>query len=464
MGEAGGLVDLSSPRRIHVVVIGGVGMSAIATVLLAMGHEVSGSHEAHVPVLDDLKAAGANVHASHDARHVGGADLVAASTAAGADHPELVAARAQGIPVVRRAEILAAICAERRTIAVAGTHGKTTTSALLATALDAAGLEPSFIVGAPIAGLGGVGARWAAGEWLVVEADESDGTFLELPAELRVVTNVEPDHLSYWGNAEAMADAFARFLAGGSPAIACADDEGSVRAASRATALGATVATYGTTPGSTWQLHDVAVTAGSTRFALVGPGMAAVDMTVPLPGVHNARNAAAALASAITAGADAALAARGLAGFSGVARRFERRGERDGVTFVDSYDHMPTEVAAVLAAARAGGWDRVITVFQPHRYTRTRDHWRDFASAFDDTDVLVVTELYSAGEPPIEGISGKLVLDAVLEARPFRPAAWLPTRGDLVRYLRDRLRPGDLCLTLGAGDLTTLPDDLLAAR
>jgi UDP-N-acetylmuramate--alanine ligase len=429
-------------------------MSAIAGVLLTMGHDVSGSDAAPSPVLDRLAAAGARVHAGHEATSVEGVDVVLVSTAIPADDPEVVAARAAGIPVLRRAEALAAICGVRRTLAVSGTHGKTTTTAMLALALREAGVRPSFIVGGDIGGLG-TGSTWDEGEHFVVEADESDGTFVELGAHGVIVTNVEPDHLDHWGSFERLEEAFRRFVADApGPRVVCLDDPG---AAAIAEAVeGCT--TYGTAEGSEHRITDVVTDRDGVRFRVNGR-----EVSLPVPGIHNARNATAVLALCTELGLDVDAVVRALASYAGVGRRFERRGEARGITFVDSYDHLPTEVAAVLAAARAGGWRRVVCVFQPHRYTRTAALWRDFADAFVDADALAVTGIYAAGQQPIEGVTGKLIVDAVLDAHPRARVAWLPEREGLRRWLLSELRTGDLCLTLGAGDLTTLPDELLQA-
>ncbi len=450
--------DLSEPQHIHVVGVGGAGMSAIAEVLMAMGHRVSGSDAAASPALERLRGLGVVASVGHDAGHLGPAvDAVAVSTAIPADNPEVRAAWARGIPVVRRADVLAAMTRLRRTIAVAGTHGKTTTSALLSCALTAAGLEPSFVVGGVLAGFG-TGARWGSGEWLVVEADESDGTFLDLDAEVAVVTSVEPDHLEHYGGFDPLVDAFRLFLAvAGGGRLVCADDP---LAAKLAGEVGAS--TYGFDAGAGLRIDGYEPGRGATSFTLWRDGVELGPVAVPLPGRHNARNATAAIGAALRAGAAFEDAAAGVAGFAGVGRRAQVRGERAGVTYVDDYAHLPGEVAPTLAAAREGGWGRVVCVFQPHRYSRTEALWADFADAFADADVLVVTELYAAGEAPRAGVTGRLVADAVRDAHPSARVEWVPERAGLVEFLRRELRAGDLCLTLGAGDLTTLPDELLA--
>jgi UDP-N-acetylmuramate--alanine ligase len=451
-------LDLVAPLRVHVVGIGGAGMSAIADVLARMGHTVSGSDLKPSANLERLRALGVVVHIGHDARHVDGADVVTISTAVPTRNQEVRAATERGIPVLRRAEMLSAIAGTRRTVAVAGTHGKTTTSSMLALSLAQAGLRPSFIIGGEVNEIGG-GAAWDSGEWFVVEADESDGTFLELPTEVAVVTSVEPDHLEHYGSVDALIDAFARFLGGASASrVVCADDPVAARLASEVGAL-----TYGEAGHADYRMVDVRSDRSGSRFSLVHQGVELGPVNLPVPGRYNALNATAAIVTALGLGAPFGATSRALARFGGVARRFEFRGERDGVTFVDDYAHLPGEVRAALGAAREGGWSRVLCAFQPHRYSRTESLWRDFGPAFADADVLVVTEVYAAGETPRPGVSGRLVVQAVLDHDPAHSVAWLPHRADVVGYLRAALRPGDLCLTLGAGDLTSLADDLLRA-
>ena len=456
---ASALPELSSPRTVHVVGVGGAGMSAIAGVLAAMGHRVSGSDLKAGPALDRLAAQGVAVAVGHDAANLpDGVDLVAVSTAIPPSNPEVVAAEARGVPVLRRATVLAAIAATRRSVAVAGTHGKTTTSSMLALVLVEAGLHPGFIIGGDVNEIGS-GAAWDDGELFVVEADESDGTFLELPRHAAVITNVEPDHLEHYGSWEALQAAFDRFAretAG--PVVACADDPGSA-----ALAAGVGAITYGTDASARHRLVDLTSGRDGCRFVLTDGDRALGEVRLPVPGDHNARNAAGALAAGMALGAPFEAGVAALARFGGVARRFEHRGEVAGVTFVDDYAHLPTEVAAAIGAARAGGWRRVVCTFQPHRYSRTAALWRDFADAFDGADVLVVTDVYPAGEAPRPGVTGKLVVDAVLDAHPWRRVAWLPHRADVVRFLAAELRAGDLCLTLGAGDLTTAPGEVQAA-
>jgi UDP-N-acetylmuramate--alanine ligase len=451
------MFDLTVPRHVHLMPIGGAGIGPLACILARMGHVVSGCDAADSPRMEGLRRAGVEVHIGHDPVHLEGTEVVVASTAIPSHEPELVAARQGGIAVLRRVDALASLCRQRRTLAVAGTHGKTTTTAMLATVLRAAGMAPSFLVGGDVPALGA--AAWDDGEWFVVEADESDGTFLELGAEAVVLTSVEADHLDHHGDLDALRRAFSRFLADApGPRVVCLDDAGAA-----GVAAGIDCITYGTTGAARYRLRDIELGREAVTFTLTEGSVAHGRIRVPMPGLHNARNAAAAAVVALALGADSDAIVAGLDGFGGVARRYERRGEAAGVTFIDSYDHLPGEVAAVLAAARDGGWRRVVCVFQPHRYTRTAALWRDFAGAFDDADVLAVTDVYAAGQAPLPGVSGKLIVDAVLDARPGRRVAWLPARRDVIAWLLAELRPGDLCLTLGAGDLTTLPDEVLAA-
>ena len=450
--------DLSRPRRVHIVGITGTGMSAYASVLAQAGHRVTGSDASTDPeVAQRLRALGVTVHQGHAAAHMPPeVEAVAASTAVPADNPELAEARCRLVPILRRADLLAALCGGRRALAVSGTHGKTTTSALLALALRGAGRHPSFVVGADVPALDH-GAHWDdRDDLLVAEADESDGTFLELPRSLAVVTSVEADHLAtYGGTLEGLLDAFGRFVTEtDGPVVLGADDPGvAALLSARPDAV-----TFGTVPGAAFRLADLVPERLSTRFTLHHAGQA-IPVELPAPGLHNASNAAAAIAAAVAVGADPARAAAGLAAYRGVHRRFEVRGERGGVTFVDDYAHLPGEVRAVLAAARGGRWDRVVAVFQPHRFSRTADVHPQFASAFVDADVLVVTGIYPAGEAPVPGITGRLLADA----SGHHSLTYVEERSEVAPAVRALLRPGDLCLSLGAGDITTLATELLTS-
>ncbi len=455
--------DLSRPRRVHIIGIGGSGMSAIATVLVGMGHHVTGSDASDSERLRRLAGIGVEVHAGHDARWVLGADLVTRSTAVPPANVEVVEAARRGLRVWRRADVLATICTKQPTIAVAGTHGKTSTTAMLAVILRQAGHGAGYIIGGDPVGMG-PGAAWEPdGDWFVVEADESDGTFLELGAEAVVVTSVEPDHLDFYGGEEAMRRAFVQFTARApGPRVVCADEPGAAALAALAARV-APVVTYGTSAAAGVRIADVTLGVFTSRCSVWSGGAFRVTLELAVPGLHNLRNAVAALAMAEAVGVPWAEGARALTGYRGVARRFERRGERDGVTFVDDYGHLPGEVGAMLSAV-AGSWDRVVAVFQPHRYSRTAALWQDFSDAFQGADVLVVTDIYPAGEPCRSGVTGRLIADAVRGAHPDADVRYAPTLDDAAVELRRTLRPGDLCLTLGAGDLTTLPERFLGPR
>jgi len=440
-------------------------MSGIATLLAESGHRISGSDAVDSPALDRLRNLGVTVWVGHDASHVtaiGRPDAVGASTAVADDNPELTAARDAGIPVLRRTELLPALAEIRPLLSVAGTHGKTTTTSILVAALRGSGEDPSFLTGAPVAALGGAAAAWRAGPWLVLEADESDGSFLSGPRAGLVVTNVEPDHLEHWGGWDQLLGGFRDVIAGtDGPRVVCADDP---VAAELGSALGAV--TYGTAAGSTHRIVDLVLGPDGSRFRLVGRN-SDVEVALPLPGLHNALDAAGALALVAELGLDVGAAAAGLADFGGVARRFERKGEVAGVTVVDDYAHLPTEVRAALAAGASGGWGRVVAVFQPHRYSRTQALWEEFGDAFVDADLLIITDVYAAGEAPRPGVTGKLIVDATLDRHPGRALAWMPTLDDVVSYLGAVLRPADLLMTIGAGDVTSVGPrvlDMLAAR
>ncbi len=454
------MIDLRQPKRIHIVGVGGAGMSAIAEVLIGTGHTVSGSDLTDSTLARRLVDRGVTVSIGHDAAHLGDAEVVAYSTAIPSENPEIVEARSRDLPILRRAEILTEITKSWRTVAVAGTHGKTTTSAMLTVALTGAGLDPAYIVGGDLHDLGG-GAAVGGGDLLVVEADESDGTFVELKAEAVIVTNVEPDHLEHYGNFDGLERAFVQFVTQApGPRVLCLDDPGSAVLAGRISELDPI--TYGTAEGATWRITDPLPTPTGVSFSVVGPA-GELKLRLGQPGMHNARNATAALAAAVALGAAPDRAAEALSGFGGVGRRFERRGEEAGVTLVDDYAHLPTEVEAALAAGRSLGPERLIAAFQPHRYSRTEQLWSTFGNSFADADVLFVTGIYSSGETPRPGITGELIAQIVAETDPDQDVRYIESLDDLVGELSSELRSGDLCMTLGAGDLTTIPDAILAA-
>ncbi len=454
-------LDLSKPQRLHVVGVGGPGMSAIAIVLAEMGHAISGSDIRERPVLERVRAAGVNVHVGHDRRHVAGCSAVTASTAVPAMNIELDEAVRTGIAVLSRAGMLSSICAQAKSLGVAGTHGKTSTTSMLMLILSAAGMRPSFIIGGDVTDMG-TGAQWTGGEWLVVEADESDGTHLELPLFGTVLTNVEIDHLDFYGTEEAIVDGFDRYLSQISgPKVLCVDDPVCAELAERHGAI-----TYGISSAADFRAVDISSDHGSNSFTVTHLGAVLGTVELPLRGIHNVQNALGALAMACTVGVDFDVASQALAKFGGVARRFDIRGVDGGATLVDDYAHLPSEISAVLAAARSSGdgWRRLVAVFQPNRFNRMSVMSPAYRDAFVDADVVVLTDIYASGTTPIPGITGKLVVNAVLDAHPATRMAWMPRRADLIDYLAKELRDGDVCISMGCGDVASLPDELLQRR
>ncbi len=446
-------------RHVHFIGIGGVGMSGIAEVLHNLGYAVSGSDRAVSPTTEHLRGLGIEVRQGHDAAHVEGADVVVTSSAIKPDNPELVAARGQRIPVVPRAEMLGELMRFRRGIAIAGTHGKTTTTSLTASVLAGAGYDPTFVIGGRL-NSAGANARLGEGEYLVAEADESDGSFLMLSPVIAAVTNIDADHLeNYGGDFAQVKQAFADFLHRlpfYGLAVLCVDND---NVATLAREVGRNVLTYGI------DTADADVRALNLRqqgfemfFDLQLPGRdELLPVTLNLPGRHNVLNALAAAAIGWQLGVDGAAIGQALTGFEGVGRRFHRRGElalaHGNVLLVDDYGHHPSELAAVFAAAR-GGWPdkRMVVAFQPHRYSRTRDLMDDFANVLADADVLVLTDVYPAGEAPIAGADGHALARAVRARGKVDPVLVEHPR-DFETALPNLLRDGDLLLLLGAGDI-----------
>jgi UDP-N-acetylmuramate--alanine ligase len=436
-------------------------MSAIAIVLAEMGHRVSGSDLRERPVLERVRAAGVEVHVGHDRRNVQGCAAVTASTAVPGMNIELDEARKTGIAVLSRAGMLSSICAQARSIGVAGTHGKTSTTSMLMLVLAAAGWRPSFIIGGDVTDMG-TGAQWTNEQWLVVEADESDGTHLELPLFGTILTNVEVDHLDFYGTEAAIVASFDQYLSQISgPKVLCIDDPVCAELATRHGAI-----TYGTSPTADYRAVDVQAEHGTYAFTVVRSGQTLGTVDLPLRGIHNVRNALGALAMACSVGVDFEVASRALAKFGGVARRFDIRGVDGGATMVDDYAHLPSEIAAVLGAARSSGddWRRIVAVFQPNRFNRMAVMSPAYRDAFTNADVVVLTDIFASGTTPIPGVTGKLVVNAVLDAHPATRLAWMPRRADLIEYLAKELRAGDVCISMGCGDIASLPDEVQHRR
>ncbi len=454
---------------VHLVAIGGAGMSAVARLLLARGVRVSGSDAADGPVLDALRAAGARVALGHDPAHLDGVDTVVVSSAVREDNPELAAARSRGLRVLHRSQALAALLAGRRAVAVAGANGKTSTTAMLVVALTEAGADPSYACGGEVAQLG-TNAALGTGDAFVVEADESDGTFVVYRPEIGVVTTVQPDHLDFYGTTEAVVDAYTEFAATIAPdglLVASDDDPGSRSLALAERARGRRVVTFGTGEDADLRLGPTTADGLGTRTGLTHDGTTR-ELVLAVPGAHNVANAAAAyLAGVVGLGADPDAVLRGLAGFTGARRRFEVRGEVAGVTVVDDYAHNPAKVAAVVSAAagvvaRAGS-GRVLVVFQPHLYSRTRDFAEAFAEALAPADHVVLLDVYGARESPMPGVTSALIGDPLVELPGVRRVDVGLGRDAAVATLASSARPGDLVLTVGAGDVTALAAQLLAA-
>jgi UDP-N-acetylmuramate--alanine ligase len=457
--------DAAGLGRVHFLAIGGAGMSGVARIMLARGVAVTGSDAKDVPVLRALEAEGAAVWVGFHEGHQERADAVVMSSSIRDDNVELVAARLRGVPVLHRAQGLAALMADRRPVAVAGANGKTTTTSLLTVALQGCGLDPSFAVGGELA-KHGTNAHDGRDDIFVVEADESDGSFIVYRPEVAIVTNVQPDHLDFYLNfsvVEAAYDAFVSTIRPDGLLVTCADDPGSAELAERARQRGVRVVTYGFGPGSDVLLSDHRPEGLASSVTLTDAGSTRL-MSLGVPGRHNALNAAAAYAAAVHGlGQDAGCTLEGLASFTGTRRRFEPRGEAAGVVVVDDYAHNAGKVAAVVETAKELVRDsgRLIVVFQPHLYSRTRDFATELGVGLAPADEVVVMDVYAAREDPVPGVSGQLVADAVAGARPGASVRYLPSWSDVAPTVARLARPGDLVLTVGAGDVTMIGPEVL---
>ena len=459
-------VPLADLGRVHFTGIGGAGMSGIARIMIARGVTVSGSDSAGGDLLASLAALGADVHVGHAAANLAGADTVVVSSAIRPDNPELAAARAQGLRVLHRAAALASVMLGRRGVAVAGTHGKTTTTSMITTALRQCGADPGYVIGGILTETG-LGAEDGSGPLFVAEADESDGSFLMLSPEVAVVTCVEADHLDNYASLAEIEDAFAAFarrIVPGGALITCADDPGARSLAAAAGSLPVRVRTYGEAGDADYRITSVTPRGMRVGLEVAAPGGGPpARLEVGVPGRHNALNAAAAYTAVLELGLPSALAgqaASGLAAYRGARRRMEPKGEAAGVTVLDSYAHHPTELAADLRAARdIGPSGRVIAVFQPHLFSRTRIFADRFGAALGLADEVFVLDVYAAREDPEPGVTGELVAQAVPGGR----AVFLPDRAAVPDAVADIARPGDLVLTMGAGDVTALGPLIVAA-
>jgi UDP-N-acetylmuramate--alanine ligase len=438
--------------RVHLIGIGGAGMSALAWILLQRGHPVTGSDLRAGRAVAALRAMGAKIQLGHDPDMVDTSELVVASSAIPARNPEMRRAAELGLPVLRRAELLAALMVDHHQLLIAGTHGKTTTTSMVTVCLQTAGVDPSFAIGGTLHDAG-TSAHHGTGSWFVAEADESDSSFLVYEPDIAIVTNVDLDHHDEFVDLDAVDRAFTAFLERRRPggvAVVCVDDLGVRRVLER---IAEPVATYGEHPTATLRIVDVSLHPHGGRFGLIHRDEDVGRFEINLPGRHNIANATAAALASARAGADWDAIRRGLSVFAGASRRFERLGSAAGVTVVDDYGHHPAELRATLAAARQTAPDgRVIAVFQPHRFSRTAALGAELGAALVGADAVVVTDVYGAGEQPVAGVTGQLVAAAALEAGV--ETHYVPSVVDVPARLIDLVEAGDLVLTLGAGDIT----------
>ena len=459
---------------IHFIGIGGIGMSGIAEVLKNLGYTVQGSDQSESANVKRLRESGIDVAVGHRAENLGDAAVVVYSSAVKPDNPEVLAARARMIPVVRRAEMLGELMRLKWSIAVGGTHGKTTTSTMIAHLVETAGLDPTAIIGG-IVNTYGTNARMGSGEWLVAEADESDGTFVKLPATIAVVTNIDPEHMEFYGTFDKVQQAFETFV-GNVPfygfAALCIDHP--VVQAMIPKVGDRKIVTYGLSPQAEVRGIDVQIGPAGARFSVAvtdrlrGERRTMTDMTLPMYGMHNVQNALAAVAVGHEMGLDEMVMRRALSTFAGVKRRFTKTGEVDGVAVIDDYGHHPVEITAVLKAARTACPEgRLVAVVQPHRYTRLHSLFEEFCACFNDADTVIVADVYAAGEQPIEGAT-RDALVAGLQQRGHRNVVPLPSPDALAGIVNGLIKPGDMVVCLGAGSITTwanaLPAQLAALR
>jgi len=459
-GKPQSLFKTRHAAQVHFVGIGGIGMSGIAEVLLNQGYRVSGSDLKGSDITRRLESMGATIYEGHKAQNLVQADVVVISSAVKKDNPEVVAARQRKIPVIPRAEMLAELMRLKYAVAVAGSHGKTTTTSMVATVLSAAGLDPTAVVGGKVNVLDS-NAKLGKSELMVVEADESDGSFLKLHPSIAVVTNIDPEHMDHYGTLDVLQTAFVEFcnrVPFYGLNVLCLDHPNVQALLPR---LEKRAVTYGSSHMADYRLEGITLEGFTTRFNAFRRDEPLGEFRVRMVGAHNALNALAVIAVAEEMEIPLDTVRSALAEFGGVQRRFTVRGEVGGVTVVDDYGNHPTEVLATLAGARRAFGRRVVVAFQPHRYTRTHDLMKEFSTSFNDADVLFVTSVYAAGEERIPGATGEALAEAI-RAHGHRDVTYVEKRVDLPAALAPRLREGDIVLTLGAGDITQVGPDLLA--
>jgi len=450
------------PQHVHFVGIGGIGMSAIAEVLLTLGYEVSGSDLKLSAITDRLEKLGAKIYAGHRAENIAGAKAVVVTSALDSANPEVAEARRQQIPVIPRGELLAELMRLKFGIAIAGSHGKTTTTSMVAAILNAAEMDPTVVVGGKVAGLQGSNARVGKSSILVVESDESDGSFLKLAPIIAVVTNIDREHLDHYASIEQIRAAFTDFVNRVpfyGAAILCMEDENVQQifpAVTRRTI------TYGRAAQVDLEIQDVELGAAGSDFSVRRREVDLGRFHIRVPGVHNVLNATAAIGVALELDVPLDRVREGLASFTGVDRRFSIRGVARGVTVVDDYGHHPTEIKATLAAARLLGHQQIRVLFQPHRYTRTKHLLDEFGTAFHQADDLYLLDIYAASEPAIDGINSQLLLETI-RAYGHRSAQYAPSLEEGVQAIAAAAQPGDLIITLGAGNVSQAADRILEA-
>lgn len=451
-----------SVKRIHFVGIGGIGMSGIAEILINQGFEVSGSDMNQSENTDYLKSLGAKIFIGHNAKNIEGAEVVVYSSAVHInENPETVEAQSRKIPILRRAEMLAEVSRLNYSLAIAGTHGKTTTTSMVGLALIKAEMDPTVIVGGRLKSLGGTNARLGKGEWIVVEADEYDRSFLQLTPAIAIINNIEAEHLDIYKDYDDLKQTFIEFANKvpfyGFVAL-CLDDPG---CRDIMHSIKKKVITYGLSRICDVRAENLSFNEKSTEFTVINRGNTLGTIKINIPGVHNVKNALACIAVSIELGIDFDTVKASIEEFSGVYRRFEIKGEKNGILVIDDYAHHPTEIQATLSAARNGWQRRIIAVFQPHTFTRTAQFYKEFGISFDDADILIVTDVYPAREKPIEGITGKIIAEAAINSG-HRNVKYIPNFSDILPELRKILQPGDIIITLGAGDIWKISKELVS--
>lgn len=449
-------------RNIHFIGIGGAGMSGIAEVLLNLGYIVTGSDVKESETTRRLSGLGGGIHIGHSAGNISDAHVVVVSSAVRRDNVEVIAAKNRAIPVIPRAEMLAELMRLKYGVAIAGAHGKTTTTSMVATVLAKGGLDPTVVIGGKLNSLGS-NAKLGQGEFLVAEADESDGSFLKLSPTIAVVTTIDKEHVDYYGSMEEINNAFLSFI-NKVPfyglSVLCLDDPYIREMMPR---IEKRHLSYGLESGANLTAEGAHLKGMGSHFEVIYEGKSLGSFELTMPGVHNISNSLAAIAVGIELGIDIEIIKEALRGFSGVERRFQIKGDVDGIIFVDDYGHHPTEIKATLLAAKAGLGKRLVVLFQPHRYTRTRDLLEEFTVSFKQADRVIITDIYPAGESPIDGISASLIYEGI-KKKGHRDVVYIPDREAIIEDLMHSLRPGDIFLTLGAGNVWKIGEELLRLK